>query len=139
MSTGRALEVVDVRHPKQVQPDDAFHGLEGLKHLPTAIMPGIWDPAVADQIWGAPTSRPAPDPANGNFIYQRFQRGIMHYDKGCGCTQGLLLADYVKALVAGCVSLGARLRPGCPAVGLVCGDQVIERHRGRAASRVLCS
>jgi glycine oxidase len=31
---------------------------------------------------------------------------------------------HVKALVAGCASLGVRLRPGCPAVGLVCGDQV---------------
>jgi cysteine synthase B len=38
-----------------VQPDDAFHGLEGLKHLPTAIVPGIWDPSLADDIWGAPT------------------------------------------------------------------------------------
>jgi cysteine synthase B len=38
-----------------VQPDDAFHGLEGLKHLPTSIVPGIWDPALADQNLGAPT------------------------------------------------------------------------------------
>jgi S-sulfo-L-cysteine synthase (O-acetyl-L-serine-dependent) len=38
-----------------VQPDDAFHGLEGLKHLPTSIVPGIWDPALADEGWGAPT------------------------------------------------------------------------------------
>jgi cysteine synthase B len=38
-----------------VQPEDAFHGLEGLKHLPSAIMPGIWDPTVADDVWGAPT------------------------------------------------------------------------------------
>jgi N-acetylmuramoyl-L-alanine amidase len=53
------------------------------------------------EIWGLPTSRPARDPANPGFIYQRFQRGIMHYDKGCGCTQGLLLADYVKALLMG--------------------------------------
>src|SRR5262249_1496638 len=34
-------------------------------------------------------------------IYQRFQRGIMHFDKTCGCTQGLLLADYLKSLVTG--------------------------------------
>src|SRR5712692_4325795 len=47
--------------------------------------------------WGAPTSKPAYDPSNHSFIYQRFQRGIMHYDKTCGCTQGLLLADYLKA------------------------------------------
>jgi S-sulfo-L-cysteine synthase (O-acetyl-L-serine-dependent) len=32
-----------------VQPDSPFHGLEGLKHLPTAIMPGIYDPSVVDE------------------------------------------------------------------------------------------
>ena len=53
------------------------------------------------EIWGLPTSKPAHDPTNPSFIYQRFQRGIMHYDKGCGCTQGLLLADYVKSLMTG--------------------------------------
>ena len=53
------------------------------------------------EIWGLPTSKPAHDPTNPGFIYQRFQRGILHYDKGCGCTQGLLLADYVKALLTG--------------------------------------
>ena len=31
------------------QPDAAFHGLEGLKHMPTAIKPGIYDPAFADE------------------------------------------------------------------------------------------
>ncbi len=51
------------------------------------------------EIWGLPTSTPMHDPTNPSFIYQRFQRGIMHYDKGCACTQGLLLADYVKALM----------------------------------------
>src|SRR5215471_18584869 len=53
------------------------------------------------QIWGAPTSKPAVDPNNHNFIYQRFQRGIMHYDASCSCTQGLLLADYVKDIITG--------------------------------------
>jgi len=38
-----------------VQPDDSFHGLEGLKHLPTAIVPKIWDASVADEVWGCPT------------------------------------------------------------------------------------
>ncbi len=51
------------------------------------------------EIWGLPTSRPMREPTNPNFIYQRFQRGIMHYDKNCGCTQGLLLADYFKAIL----------------------------------------
>ena len=48
-----------------------------------------------------PTSLPTQDPNNGGFIYQRFQRGIMHYDAACRCTQGLLLADYFKALLTG--------------------------------------
>ena len=38
-----------------VQPEDAFHGLEGLKHLPTAIVPRIWDSSAADEVWGCPT------------------------------------------------------------------------------------
>jgi cysteine synthase B len=31
-----------------LQPDSPFHGLEGLKHLDTAIVPGIYDPTLAD-------------------------------------------------------------------------------------------
>ncbi|MCC7371343.1 MAG: hypothetical protein IT306_23195 [Chloroflexi bacterium] len=58
-------------------------------------------PLINLEIWGVPTSLPAQDPNNGNFIYQRFQRGIMHYDASCRCTQGLLLADYFKALLTG--------------------------------------
>jgi cysteine synthase B len=38
-----------------VEPEDSFHGLEGLKHLPTAIVPRIWDPSQADEVWGCPT------------------------------------------------------------------------------------
>ncbi|HKW07554.1 MAG TPA: cysteine synthase family protein [Candidatus Dormibacteraeota bacterium] len=38
-----------------VEPEDSFHGLEGLKHLPTAIVPRIWDPSLADEVWGCPT------------------------------------------------------------------------------------
>jgi S-sulfo-L-cysteine synthase (O-acetyl-L-serine-dependent) len=30
------------------QPDSPFHGLEGMKHMPTAIVPKIYDPNVAD-------------------------------------------------------------------------------------------
>jgi S-sulfo-L-cysteine synthase (O-acetyl-L-serine-dependent) len=34
------------------QPSSGFHGLEGLKHMPTAIVPGIYDPGLADEnIW----------------------------------------------------------------------------------------
>ena len=31
------------------QPDSPFHGLEGMKHMATAIVPGIYDPGVADE------------------------------------------------------------------------------------------
>jgi cysteine synthase B len=31
-----------------LQPDSAFHGLEGWKHMATAIVPKIYDPALAD-------------------------------------------------------------------------------------------
>jgi len=58
-------------------------------------------PLINLEIWGVPTSQPAVDPNNNGFIYQRFQRGIMHYDAACQCTQGLLLADYFKALLTG--------------------------------------
>lgn len=32
-----------------VQPDSPFHGLDGVKHMPTAIVPGIFDPTLADR------------------------------------------------------------------------------------------
>src|SRR4029077_3186183 len=34
------------------QPSSGFHGLEGLKHMPTAIVPGIYDAGLADDnLW----------------------------------------------------------------------------------------
>ncbi|MEZ4593815.1 MAG: cysteine synthase family protein [Chloroflexota bacterium] len=32
-----------------MQPDSPFHGLEGLKHMPSALKPGIYDEDVADE------------------------------------------------------------------------------------------
>jgi cysteine synthase B len=32
-----------------MQPDSPFHGLEGLKHMETALVPGIYDPQLADE------------------------------------------------------------------------------------------
>lgn len=62
----------------------------------SGLLQGIWL-----EMWGVPTSRPAADPANANFIFQRWQRGIMHYDAATGTTQGLLLGDYFKSLLTG--------------------------------------
>ena len=58
-------------------------------------------PGVDLELWGVPTSLPAVDPNNHNFIYQRFQRGVMHFDRATGATQGLLLADYFKSIITG--------------------------------------
>jgi cysteine synthase B len=38
-----------------VEPDGPFHGLEGMKHLETAIVPGIYDASLADERIGAST------------------------------------------------------------------------------------
>lgn len=56
---------------------------------------------AALEIWGLPLSRPTPDPANANFVYQRFQRGVMHYTAPSGDTAGLLLGDHLKSLLTG--------------------------------------
>jgi S-sulfo-L-cysteine synthase (O-acetyl-L-serine-dependent) len=37
------------------EPDSPFHGLEGMKHMASAIVPEIYDPTIADQNLGAPT------------------------------------------------------------------------------------
>ena len=75
-----------------VTAQDAFPGGSG----PSSLLP-----LINLEVWGAPTSKPTRDPNNNNFIYLRFQRGIMHYDDACKCTQGLLLADYLKAVLTG--------------------------------------
>ena len=38
-----------------LQPDGPLHGLEGLKHMASAIVPGIYDPAIADLDLGVST------------------------------------------------------------------------------------
>lgn len=50
MGTGRRLK--DYNPDVQIvalQPDGPFHGLEGLKHMPTAIKPGIYDEFFPDR------------------------------------------------------------------------------------------
>ena len=65
VGTSRRLKEHDPSiHTIAVQPEDSFHGLEGLKHIPTAIVPKIWDPTLADEVWGCPPE-PAYDLARG--------------------------------------------------------------------------
>jgi S-sulfo-L-cysteine synthase (O-acetyl-L-serine-dependent) len=49
MGTSRRLKR-DLPHVKvySAQPSSGFHGLEGLKHMPTAIVPGFYDDRLAD-------------------------------------------------------------------------------------------
>ncbi|MCC6177077.1 MAG: hypothetical protein IT305_17345 [Chloroflexi bacterium] len=53
------------------------------------------------EIWGVPTSQPAADPSNGGFVYQRFQRGIMHFRAEVPVTEGILVGEYLKAVITG--------------------------------------
>ncbi|GIV16081.1 MAG: cysteine synthase [Armatimonadota bacterium] len=51
MGTGRRLKEYNAGvRLIAVQPDGPFHGLEGLKHLQTALVPGIYDPTIPDEI-----------------------------------------------------------------------------------------
>jgi len=50
MGAGRRLkELNPAVELVAVQPDGPFHGLEGLKYMDTAIVPGVYDPAVPDR------------------------------------------------------------------------------------------
>ncbi|HEY7214828.1 MAG TPA: cysteine synthase family protein, partial [Thermoanaerobaculia bacterium] len=40
-----------------VEPDSPFHGLEGMKHMASAIVPPIYDPVLADEAREMPTER----------------------------------------------------------------------------------
>src|SRR4051812_23263101 len=53
------------------------------------------------EIWGLPTSNPAVDPANAGFVYQRWQRGIMHFRASVPVTEGILVGEYFKSVITG--------------------------------------
>ena len=42
-------------HVVSFEPDSPFHGLEGMKHMGSAIVPEIYDPSVADENLATPT------------------------------------------------------------------------------------
>jgi cysteine synthase B len=56
MGTGRYLKERDPRvQVIAAEPEDAFHGLEGLKHMASSIVPGIYHENELDQKIGIPT------------------------------------------------------------------------------------
>src|SRR6266542_1683865 len=66
--------------------------------------------AFAFEVWGLPTSLPMTDPQNADFVYQRFERGIMHFSRATGLTQGLLVGDWFKRIMVG-INLAPDLGP----------------------------
>ncbi|MGH2350127.1 MAG: hypothetical protein ACRDJN_00750, partial [Chloroflexota bacterium] len=103
-------------------PSAPNYGQAVLRHLQTTV-PDTWEgqdvgfleaylgaapedgagfrPLVALEVWGFPTSRPARDPNNHRFVFQRFQRGVLHFDASSGVTRGILLADAFKSVLTG--------------------------------------
>ena len=74
-----------------LQPDSPFHGLEGLKHMATAIVPKIYDPSLADEDHGISTED----------AYQMLKRLARE--------EGLLVGISSGAAVVGAVELAKRL------------------------------
>jgi hypothetical protein len=102
-SLGYGAEIVDF---VRANSPDSFEGQavafgKTFFGLITAAIAGSDNPLFNLEVWGAPISRVRRDPGNSNFVYQRFQRGVMHFDATTGRTQGLLLADYLKAILRG--------------------------------------
>jgi S-sulfo-L-cysteine synthase (O-acetyl-L-serine-dependent) len=55
VGTARRLKEHDPRIATVAVMPEEFHGLEGLKHLPSSIVPRIWNPEHADELWESPT------------------------------------------------------------------------------------
>lgn len=76
------------------QPDSALHGLEGWKHLETAVVPTIYDPAVADEVIELKTEE----------AYEMLKKV---YE-----TEGMLLSPSSAANIAGAIKVAALLKAG---------------------------
>lgn len=56
---------------------------------------------AALEVWGLPVGVPVLDPANHEFVYLRFQRGVMHYNGNLGTTAWLPLGTWFKRVLVG--------------------------------------
>lgn len=81
-----------------LQPDSPFHGLEGWKHMETAIVPAIYDASLADENLGV----------NTEAAYRLVKRAARE--------EGLLLSPSAAANLAGCFQVAAALPAGASAV-----------------------
>jgi S-sulfo-L-cysteine synthase (O-acetyl-L-serine-dependent) len=80
-----------------LQPDSPFHGIEGAKHLPSAIVPRIYDPSLADENLEIVTE-------DAHAMARRLAR-----------EQGLLVGVSAAAAVVGCLQVAENLKIHQPA------------------------
>ncbi len=81
-----------------LQPDSPFHGIEGAKHMASAIVPNIYDSKLADEDIGISTE-------DAYRMAIRLAR-----------EEGLLVGISAAAAVVGCLQVARRLRSGESAV-----------------------
>jgi S-sulfo-L-cysteine synthase (O-acetyl-L-serine-dependent) len=95
VGTGRRLreERPNVRLVS-VQPESPLHALEGLKHMESAIVPGIYDPALADEDIRVATER-------AHVLTRRL-----------AAEEGLLVGASSGAALAAALDVASRLREG---------------------------
>ncbi|HKY04621.1 MAG TPA: pyridoxal-phosphate dependent enzyme, partial [Blastocatellia bacterium] len=76
------------------QPDSPFHGLEGLKHMETAIVPGIYDQMIADHNYEVSTEE------------------AHRYTRLLGKREGLLVGISSGAALACALQIAKEIREG---------------------------
>jgi hypothetical protein len=81
-------------------PDQPNYPARLAAYLNAVVAPQVAS-AYASDIWGLPTSTLKADPNNPNFVYQRFQNGILMADLGTGSTGALPLGSYFKTVLTG--------------------------------------
>jgi cysteine synthase B len=95
VGTARRLREFNPRiHLASVQPDSPLHGVEGLKHMATAIVPGIYDESIADEDLRVTTER----------AYDLTRR--------LAAEEGLLAGVSSGAALAAALDVAARIRRG---------------------------
>jgi len=75
------------------EPDSPFHGIEGLKHIESSIVPGIYDPSVYDELIGIST-----DTAYDLTQRLAVEEGILSgLSCGCALAAALMVAESLAA------------------------------------------
>jgi S-sulfo-L-cysteine synthase (O-acetyl-L-serine-dependent) len=90
-TTRRLKELNPAIRCVSLQPDASFHGLEGWKHMPTAIRPAIYDDQLADENLGISTEA-------AYRLVKRLAR-----------EEGLLVSPSSAAALLGCFEVAARI------------------------------